>query len=188
MTSIRDQSGYRPPSHTTSYFPSSSSSSSSSSSTVYNTLHGQSTVIDSDTLRAPVLTGTGLRHTHPVSSSNQDPITSYNISIISDGNDNIDDNNNNSNTKSIQSQFNVEKDSTSSQNKKSGTTATATAASRTVTEVLNRHFASSSAVRDFNEAMPVVLPSNFKPSKGIVIDSDPNERLRQYRENADNSP
>jgi hypothetical protein len=55
---------------------------------------------------------------------------------------------------------------------------TVKAATNSVGEVLNRHFASSSAVRDFNEAMPVVvLPSNFIPQKGHVIKSDPSRRL-----------
>jgi hypothetical protein len=56
---------------------------------------------------------------------------------------------------------------------------TVSAASSSVGEVINRHFASSSAVRDFNETMPVVvLPSNFAPTRGIVLHSDPNIRLK----------
>ena len=35
---------------------------------------------------------------------------------------------------------------------------TVSAAWFSVTEVVNRHFASSTAVRDFNETMPIVLP------------------------------
>lgn len=46
--------------------------------------------------------------------------------------------------------------------------------------VMDRHFASSTAVRDFNEAMPVLnIPTNFEAKRGQVIRSDPNERLRE---------
>jgi hypothetical protein len=35
-------------------------------------------------------------------------------------------------------------------------------------------------IRDFNESMPVVvLPSNFEVRKGVLIDSDPKNRLLQ---------
>ena len=57
---------------------------------------------------------------------------------------------------------------------------TIAATSTVVGGVINRHFAADSAVRDFNETMPVVvLPSNFKPTKGVVISSDPNKRLNE---------
>jgi len=41
-----------------------------------------------------------------------------------------------------------------------------------------RHFAGRSAVRDFNASMPVVvLPSDFSPAKGVVVDSRPGDRV-----------
>jgi len=194
--SIRSQYGYKPPSsHTnttgsnnnSSYYTSSSSMSnqtpssspSVSSTAAYNALHNQSVETHyHDTLRAPDLSGTSLRTTLLTTSNSNGNIP---------GNNNSNNSNNNRNL--ALSQFDVERDLSSGQHKRSTVSTTATAATRSVTEVLNRHFASSSAVRDFNEAMPVVvLPSNFKPAKGVVIDSDPSERLRQYRENNDNSP
>lgn len=46
--------------------------------------------------------------------------------------------------------------------------------------ILEKHFATSSAIRDFNESMPVlVLPSNFAAKKGEVVLSDPQSRLRE---------
>jgi hypothetical protein len=54
-------------------------------------------------------------------------------------------------------------------------TGTSTGAS----SLFDRHFASSAAVRDFNEAMPVVIPSSFKPTKGTVVISRPEDRLAQ---------
>jgi len=46
--------------------------------------------------------------------------------------------------------------------------------------ILNRHFAGSAAVRDFNESMPVfVLPSNFKPERGQVRASRPSDRVQE---------
>ena len=49
--------------------------------------------------------------------------------------------------------------------------------------LLQRHFAAESAVRDFNEAMPVLsLPSRFQPARGRVVRSDPEERLRKAAE------
>jgi hypothetical protein len=45
---------------------------------------------------------------------------------------------------------------------------------------INRHFAGSAAVRDFNESMPVfVLPSNFKPERGLVRASRPSDRVKE---------
>lgn len=52
-----------------------------------------------------------------------------------------------------------------------------TAQSR-INKLLDAHFAASSAIRDFNESMPVVLPSNFQPKSGVVIRSDPEARLQ----------
>lgn len=48
--------------------------------------------------------------------------------------------------------------------------------------LLDRHFAAGSAIRDFNETMPVVLPSNFEAKKGLVIRSDPEARLLELEE------
>lgn len=46
------------------------------------------------------------------------------------------------------------------------------------TGLLRDHFALDSAVRDFNQVMPVVLPSGFKPQNPTTMDSDPAVRLR----------
>ena len=51
------------------------------------------------------------------------------------------------------------------------------AAWTSVIEVVNRNFASSTAVRDFNETMPVVLPSGFVPTKGVTLESNPQQRM-----------
>lgn len=46
-------------------------------------------------------------------------------------------------------------------------------------DILDRHFAGSTAVRDFNEAMPViVLPTSFVPKRGAVVLSSPEDRLK----------
>ena len=83
---------------------------------------------------------------------------------------NTNTNNNNTNTNNNPNHTNHTK-KPSKQSKQSNT-------------VLNRHFATNTAIRDFNEAMPgvvgarVVLPSNFKPAdKGISIHSDPKNRI-----------
>ena len=55
--------------------------------------------------------------------------------------------------------------------------------SKGVFSMLDRNFASSTAVRDFNESMPViVLPSNFTPEKGRVALSRPSDRVSGQRE------
>jgi Organic solute transporter Ostalpha len=47
---------------------------------------------------------------------------------------------------------------------------------------IDKHFAGSAAVRDFNEAMPmVVLPSGFQPGPAQVVVSRPADRLRELR-------
>jgi hypothetical protein len=44
---------------------------------------------------------------------------------------------------------------------------------------VDTHFASDTALRDFNEAgFDIVLPSNFTAKRGTVIQSDPAQRLR----------
>eukprot|EP00981_Chlorochromonas_danica_P003559 scaffold659_cov192-Ochromonas_danica.AAC.72 len=49
---------------------------------------------------------------------------------------------------------------------------------QSVGELLNKHFAADAALRDFNESMPVlVLPTSFNAERGIVIRSDPAQRL-----------
>jgi uncharacterized membrane protein YgcG len=49
--------------------------------------------------------------------------------------------------------------------------------------LLDKHFAASSAIRDFNEIMPVVvLPSAFHMQSGRVVQSDPSSRLRELQE------
>jgi hypothetical protein len=50
-------------------------------------------------------------------------------------------------------------------------------------ELLNKHFAANAAIRDFNKTMPVlVLPSGFEMSRGLVVNSDPEARLRALEE------
>jgi hypothetical protein len=45
-------------------------------------------------------------------------------------------------------------------------------------DMIDKHFSIHNMIRDFNESMPVVvLPSNFEVRKGILIDSDPKNRL-----------
>jgi len=47
-----------------------------------------------------------------------------------------------------------------------------------VMDMIDKHFSIHNMIRDFNESMPVVvLPSNFEVRKGILIDSDPKNRL-----------
>ena len=59
-----------------------------------------------------------------------------------------------------------------------GPAAPPTAARSSVAQFLERHFAGRSAVRDFNASMPlVVLPSDFVPGKGVVVDSRPGDRV-----------
>lgn len=49
---------------------------------------------------------------------------------------------------------------------------------RKLAQTLDRHFATSTAVRDFNESMPVLtLPTGFKPESGKVMRSDPASRV-----------
>lgn len=48
--------------------------------------------------------------------------------------------------------------------------------------LLDKHFATKTAIRDFNEAMPVmVLPSAFVAKKGVVVRSDPAQRLLEAK-------
>mmetsp|Transcript_30273 Transcript_30273/g.50672 ORF Transcript_30273/g.50672 Transcript_30273/m.50672 type:complete len:153 (-) Transcript_30273:137-595(-) len=48
---------------------------------------------------------------------------------------------------------------------------------------LDKHFATSSAIRDFNESMPVLsLPTGFKMKQGHVVHSDPTSRLKQLQD------
>ena len=62
------------------------------------------------------------------------------------------------------------------------TQSAATSSSR-AGELLNKHFAANSAIRDFNETMPVlVLPSGFQMHAGMVVNSDPEARLRALEE------
>lgn len=54
-------------------------------------------------------------------------------------------------------------------------------------ETLDRHFAASSAVRDFNESMPVLhLPTGFTAQTGSVLRSDPAARLLGNTNNNNN--
>jgi hypothetical protein len=52
-----------------------------------------------------------------------------------------------------------------------------------VGSVLSAHFAADSAIRDFNDSMPVVhIPTRFQVRKGTVIRSDPASRINElYR-------
>lgn len=55
-------------------------------------------------------------------------------------------------------------------------------------EIMDRHFATSSAIRDFNESMPVVvLPTTFKAQRGVVIQSNPADRLAQAQQASSNA-
>lgn len=50
-------------------------------------------------------------------------------------------------------------------------------------ELLDKHFSASTAIRDFNQTMPVVvLPSGFEMHRGVVVNSDPETRLRAMQE------
>lgn len=50
-------------------------------------------------------------------------------------------------------------------------------------ELLDKHFSASTAIRDFNQTMPVVvLPSGFEMHRGVVVNSDPETRLRALQE------
>lgn len=54
-------------------------------------------------------------------------------------------------------------------------------------ELLDKHFSASTAIRDFNQTMPVVvLPSGFEMHRGVVVNSDPETRLRALQEEDDN--
>jgi hypothetical protein len=50
------------------------------------------------------------------------------------------------------------------------------------TSFVDRHFAAHAAIRDFNETMPMVLPTNFEAKKGLVIRSDPSLRVQELEE------
>lgn len=59
---------------------------------------------------------------------------------------------------------------------------------RSLAQTLDRHFATSTAVRDFNDSMPVLtLPTGFKPEIGRVLRSDPASRLQGKNNNNNNS-
>jgi len=48
--------------------------------------------------------------------------------------------------------------------------------------LLNRNFASATALRDFNQMLlPVLLPTGFEPSKGVVVYSNPLDRMRSHQ-------
>lgn len=51
--------------------------------------------------------------------------------------------------------------------------------SSTLMGILDRNFASSAAVRDFNESMPIIVPSNFSPENGTVAVSRPSDRVTE---------
>lgn len=54
---------------------------------------------------------------------------------------------------------------------------------------LDAHFATDSAIRDFNEAMPVlVLPTGFNAKQGKVVRSDPQRRLLEMQEQSQPFP
>lgn len=52
--------------------------------------------------------------------------------------------------------------------------------SSTLMGMLDRNFASNAAVRDFNDSMPIVVPSNFSPENGIVAVSRPSDRVTDW--------
>lgn len=49
--------------------------------------------------------------------------------------------------------------------------------SSTLMGMLDRNFASNAAVRDFNDSMPIIVPSNFSPENGTVAISRPSDRV-----------
>ena len=51
--------------------------------------------------------------------------------------------------------------------------------SSTLMGILDRNFASNAAVRDFNESMPIIVPSNFSPENGTVAVSRPSDRVTE---------
>lgn len=58
---------------------------------------------------------------------------------------------------------------------------------KVLANTLDRHFATNSAIRDFNEAMPVLtLPTGFTAHRGRVVRSDPASRLNSNT-NSDNA-
>ena len=45
--------------------------------------------------------------------------------------------------------------------------------------ILNKHFAAETALRDYNQMLlPVLLPTGFQPAKGVVVYSNPMDRVR----------
>jgi len=49
-------------------------------------------------------------------------------------------------------------------------------------DLLDKHFAARTAIRDFNQTMPLVLPTGFEMHRGIQVNSDPEARLRALEE------
>lgn len=52
--------------------------------------------------------------------------------------------------------------------------------SSSASALLNNNFASATAVRDFNQMLlPVLLPTGFEPTKGVVVYSNPMDRMQK---------
>jgi len=67
-----------------------------------------------------------------------------------------------------------------------GTSASSSFASKQVQKLLSSHFAADSAIRDFNDSMPIIhIPTNFEVRKGSVILSNPASRLKEMNQHLD---
>jgi len=65
-----------------------------------------------------------------------------------------------------------------------GTSASSSFTSKQVQKLLSSHFAADSAIRDFNDSMPIIhIPTNFEVRKGSVILSNPASRLKEMNQN-----
>lgn len=52
--------------------------------------------------------------------------------------------------------------------------------SKRMQKLLSSHFAADSAIRDFNDSMPIIhIPTNFEVRKGAVILSNPANRIKE---------
>lgn len=55
--------------------------------------------------------------------------------------------------------------------------------SKRMHKLLSSHFAADSAIRDFNDSMPIIhIPTNFEVRKGAVILSNPANRIKEMKQ------
>ena len=67
-----------------------------------------------------------------------------------------------------------------------GTSTSSSFTSKQVQKLLSSHFAADSAIRDFNDSMPIIhIPTNFEVRKGSVILSNPASRLKEMNQHVD---